>query len=59
MGTENAKGMEVRELMAKAFRGPLVPAQQQQVLSELESDGKLVYHCGLTPKRLPDPDYAL
>lgn len=54
MGADNAKGAEVRELMSKAFRGPLVPTQQQQVLAELESDGKLVYHCGLTPKRLPD-----
>jgi len=53
MGTDNAKRTEVREFMAKAFKGPLVPAQQQQVLSELESDAKLVYHCGLTPKRLP------
>ena len=54
MCADNVKGAEVRELMGKAFRGPLVPGQQQQVLAELESDGKLVYHCGLTPKRLPD-----
>jgi len=54
MCSDNVKGVEVRDLMSKAFRGPLVPSQQQQVLLELESDAKLVYHCGLTPKRLPD-----
>lgn len=54
MCADNVKGAEVRELMGKAFRGPLVPVQQQQVLAELEGDSKLVYHCGLTPKRLPD-----
>lgn len=35
-------------------QGPLLPGQQQQVLSELESDAKLVYHCGVSPKRLPE-----
>mmetsp|Transcript_56267 Transcript_56267/g.122465 ORF Transcript_56267/g.122465 Transcript_56267/m.122465 type:complete len:372 (-) Transcript_56267:4-1119(-) len=54
MCAENVKGTEVRELMGKAFRGPLVTQQQQLVLAELEGDAKLVYHCGLTPKRLPD-----
>ena len=33
---DNSRGAQVRELMAKAFKGPLVPAQQQQVLAELE-----------------------
>jgi len=54
MCADTSRTSEVRELMARAFRSPLIPAEQQQVLNELESDPKFVYHCGLTPKRLPD-----
>jgi len=50
----SSHGQEVRDLMGQAFQGPLPPAQQQQVLQELESDPKLIYHSGLTPQKLPD-----
>ena len=54
MCEDTSRGAEIRELMGKAFKGPLVPTQQQQVLSELEAEPKLVYQCGLTPQRLPE-----
>lgn len=54
MCADTSRVSAVREAIARALRGPLVPAQQQQVLMELEADPKLVYHCGLTPKRLPE-----
>lgn len=54
MCADTSHTSEVRELMARAFRSPLIPAEQQQVLNELDSDPKFVYHCGLTPKRLPE-----
>ncbi|KAL5714688.1 hypothetical protein ACHQM5_016615 [Ranunculus cassubicifolius] len=44
----------IRDLISKALRGPLAPPQQEQVLVELANDPKLVYHCGMTPKKLPD-----
>ncbi|XP_024543386.1 CCR4-NOT transcription complex subunit 11 [Selaginella moellendorffii] len=54
MCADSSRGAAVRELIARALKGALAPAQQQQVLQELESDPKLVYHCGLTPRRLPE-----
>jgi hypothetical protein len=54
MCADTSRGSAVRELMTRAVKGALAPAQQKKVLAEFEADPKLVYHCGLTPKRLPE-----
>jgi hypothetical protein len=54
MSQDSVKGAEIRDLMTKAFKGPLVAAQSKQIIVELEEDPKLVFNCGLTPARLPD-----
>ena len=41
-------------LLQQALTGPLLPAQQQQVLEHLQANPKRVFSCGLTPQRLPD-----
>eukprot|EP00727_Mastigamoeba_balamuthi_P006249 m51a1_g2243 hypothetical protein (451) ;mRNA; f:285171-286820 len=45
---------ELRGLMARAFYTTLGTPQTEALLLELERNRKLVYHCGLTPARLPD-----
>ncbi|KAJ7970083.1 CCR4-NOT transcription complex subunit 11 [Quillaja saponaria] len=54
MCVDTSRGAAVRELIANALKGALAPAQQEQVLVELADDPKLVYHCGLTPRKLPE-----
>jgi len=54
MCADTSLGSEVRELIAKAVKAPLPQVQQQVIFSGLEQDAKLVYHCGLTPRKLPD-----
>ncbi|KAL3721289.1 hypothetical protein ACJRO7_033737 [Eucalyptus globulus] len=61
MCADTSRGAALRDLIAKAAKGALVPAQHEayllnglKVVGELGSDLKLVYHCGLTPMKLPD-----
>lgn len=56
MGEDPAVGRQqaaARELMAAALRGPLLPAQQQQLLGELDADPRVIVRLGLTPRHLP------
>ncbi|XP_022750846.1 CCR4-NOT transcription complex subunit 11-like isoform X5 [Durio zibethinus] len=54
MCADTSRGAAVKDLIAEALKGSLAPNQQQQVLVELVNDPKLVYHCGLTPRKLPE-----
>jgi len=54
MCADTSLGSEVRDLIAKAIKAPLPSSSQQIIFSGLEQDAKLVYHCGLTPRKLPD-----
>uniref|UniRef100_A0A0E0MKJ8 CCR4-NOT transcription complex subunit 11 n=1 Tax=Oryza punctata TaxID=4537 RepID=A0A0E0MKJ8_ORYPU len=58
MCADTSRGAAIRDLIARALKGPLAPSQQehsfsQQVVIELAKDSKLVYHCGMTPQKLP------
>lgn len=53
VGEDGSRGDAVREILSKALRGPLLPAQQQVVLDELDADPRLVHRLGLAPRHLP------
>ena len=48
-----ANGTALRDLMEQAGQGPLTQPRTEEILSALKHDPKLVYHCGLTPAKLP------
>ncbi|CAE7895519.1 cnot11 [Symbiodinium sp. KB8] len=54
MCADTSLGSEVKELIAKAVKTQLQPQQIQIISDGLAQDAKLVYHCGLTPKKLPE-----
>lgn len=43
----------VQDLINRALSAPLLPVQQQAVLTQLEADPKLVHYIGLSPEQLP------
>ncbi|KAK9874103.1 hypothetical protein WA026_002457 [Henosepilachna vigintioctopunctata] len=54
MCVPNTTGQEARQLITKAYKAALSLQQQQQLLTELANDSKLVYHIGLSPLKLPE-----
>ncbi|XP_039802460.1 CCR4-NOT transcription complex subunit 11-like isoform X4 [Panicum virgatum] len=54
MCADTSRGAAIRDLIARAVKGPLAPAQQEQFIIEMARDPKLVYYCGMTPQKLPD-----
>mmetsp|Transcript_23826 Transcript_23826/g.51991 ORF Transcript_23826/g.51991 Transcript_23826/m.51991 type:complete len:426 (+) Transcript_23826:136-1413(+) len=64
MCADTSLGSEVRELVIKAVKMPLPENQKQIITTGLQQDPKLVYHCGLSPRKLPElvennPDVAI
>ncbi|XP_076471868.1 CCR4-NOT transcription complex subunit 11-like [Babylonia areolata] len=54
MCASSSASAEVRRLLVKATKGPLTPGQSTQIVSQLKSDSKLIYHVGLSPQKLPE-----
>jgi len=54
MCADTSRGAVIRDLVDQACKGPLAVAQQEKIIEDLAKDWKLVYHCGMTPQKLPD-----
>lgn len=54
MGSGLDRGTELRQIIAKALKGPISERLENQVIAQLEADPKLVHLCGLTPQKLPE-----
>uniref|UniRef100_A0A0A9F7H3 Uncharacterized protein n=1 Tax=Arundo donax TaxID=35708 RepID=A0A0A9F7H3_ARUDO len=54
MCADTNRGAEIRDLVGQACKGPLAPGEQEKIVIDLAKDWKLVYHCGMTPQKLPD-----
>ena len=53
MCANSSAGAEVRRLLVKATKGALLPNQCAQIVNQLKSDPKLIYHVGLSPQKVP------
>uniref|UniRef100_A0A1J3K1F0 CCR4-NOT transcription complex subunit 11 n=1 Tax=Noccaea caerulescens TaxID=107243 RepID=A0A1J3K1F0_NOCCA len=53
MCADTSRGATVRDLLVKALKVTLSPTEQEEIITELTNDSKLVYHCGITPGKLP------
>ncbi|EFH50152.1 predicted protein [Arabidopsis lyrata subsp. lyrata] len=53
MCADTSRGATVRDLLVKGLKVTLSPMEQEDITTELANDPKLVYHCGITPRKLP------
>ncbi|XP_056861241.1 uncharacterized protein LOC108844183 isoform X1 [Raphanus sativus] len=53
MCADTSRGATVRDLLVKGLKVTLSPTEQEEITTALANDPKLVYHCGITPRKLP------
>eukprot|EP00178_Gracilaria_changii_P000238 TRINITY_DN1023_c0_g2_i1.p1 TRINITY_DN1023_c0_g2~~TRINITY_DN1023_c0_g2_i1.p1 ORF type:complete len:455 (+),score=44.68 TRINITY_DN1023_c0_g2_i1:1339-2703(+) len=54
MGMKGERGAELREIISKAIKSPILDTQLMKALQMLNDDPKLVHLCGITPQKLPE-----